>query len=270
MSARKVRTIAIISTLTTLVLGSSFVAKAMQTNEESSTTTTILTAVPTPITTEIPTEAPAAEVHPLAPADPTLLESIVGYIHYQDGNNEGVASLGTVVQVEKGGNVVLLSHNHHFELPLASGSSTEHLLFHSVRGVQKDITLTNVEVSSQHETTRLTFPTHDLTLWFGKRLTPAQSVDAATLESIQVGEGLAVTFWDETTQEFGITTLRIVDIDWEGGAFKLADPDKIINKGDSGGGVFYNGLLVGNNWAIQHHTDNIPGQTVVVAINPLG
>ena len=48
----------------------------------------------------------------------------------------------------------------------------------------------------------------------------------------------------------------------------LADPVRIINPGDSGGGVFFNGQLIGNTWSYNADVNGNPLGSFNVALVP--
>jgi hypothetical protein len=61
------------------------------------------------------------------------------------------------------------------------------------------------------------------------------------------GEFVEVVYWDDIHSKLAITRLQIRGFLGDS-VLVLGDPDDIINKGDSGGGVFYQGTLIGNTW----------------------
>jgi len=48
----------------------------------------------------------------------------------------------------------------------------------------------------------------------------------------------------------------------------LSDPNRVINVGDSGGGVYFEGQLVGNTWSIHCDTGGNPVGYFDVALLP--
>jgi hypothetical protein len=57
-----------------------------------------------------------------------------------------------------------------------------------------------------------------------------------------------VNYWDDTARRIAQRDFQVVQI--KDGIAQLADPGLVINSGDSGGGVYFNGKLVGNIWSI--------------------
>lgn len=75
---------------------------------------------------------------------------------------------------------------------------------------------------------------------------PAQLASGASVKNLGFGSWLTVVFWENgqpTQAQFMVLWVK-------DGVATVADPAKHINPGDSGGGAFYNGQLVGNTWAI--------------------
>ena len=67
------------------------------------------------------------------------------------------------------------------------------------------------------------------------------------INAMSVGEFVEVVYWDDELSELAITSFQISGFMGDS-MLVLDDPQDIINKGDSGGGVFYQGALVGNTW----------------------
>jgi hypothetical protein len=78
--------------------------------------------------------------------------------------------------------------------------------------------------------------------------TSALVSDQAALEGLTANSWLAVDYWDDGTRRIARRDFQIVQIN--DGIAMLADPKLVINIGDSGGGVYFNGKLVGNTWSI--------------------
>jgi hypothetical protein len=80
-------------------------------------------------------------------------------------------------------------------------------------------------------------------------LVPAAPLaDDTDRRRLTIGSWLTVNYWDDKTQRLAQRDFQIIQI--EDGIARLADPDLVINPGDSGGGVYFNGKLVGNTWSI--------------------
>jgi hypothetical protein len=77
----------------------------------------------------------------------------------------------------------------------------------------------------------------------------AKVADRTTVNRLAAGTWLTITYWDDVTRQFRQHDFQIVQI--ENGLATLADPDKHINRGDSGGGAYWQGQLVGNIRSIQ-------------------
>lgn len=68
--------------------------------------------------------------------------------------------------------------------------------------------------------------------------------DVATMNALRPGRWLAVTYWDDERQQLARQSFQIMTtgVDF----VTLADPDCMINPGDSGGGVYFQGALIGH------------------------
>ena len=67
------------------------------------------------------------------------------------------------------------------------------------------------------------------------------------ISAMAVGEVVEVVYWDDEHSELAVASFQISGFLGDS-VLVLDDPSDIINKGDSGGGVFYQGALVGNTW----------------------
>ena len=86
-----------------------------------------------------------------------------------------------------------------------------------------------------------------------KLLAPcAPLAESTSLPNLPVGAWVTVTYWDDTTGRITQRDFQVVQI--KDGIAQLADPGLVINSGDSGGGVYFNGKLVGNIWSINLDT----------------
>jgi len=88
----------------------------------------------------------------------------------------------------------------------------------------------------------------------------------STVEHLAIGDRLTVCYWDDDGERLAQQDFAIIRI--EGGVATLADPDRIINPGDSGGGAFFEGRLVGNTWAMHADSDGHPTGAFDVALLP--
>ncbi len=80
-------------------------------------------------------------------------------------------------------------------------------------------------------------------------MTPALAPlgDHAAVDQLAEGEWLTVNYWDETGQRLAEGHFQILRL--SEGVATLADPQCLIRPGDSGGGAYRQGQLVGNTWA---------------------
>jgi hypothetical protein len=142
-----------------------------------------------------------------------------------------VNSLGTVIAPR-----VILTHNHYgFSLgrrPSDTLTITD-LAGHTWRGRALDAQLIVINVDTS-------------LIWLPEDLpTPiAPVIESTALPLVAVGQSLTVNYWDEPTQGVAQRAFKIVQV--KEGVVMLADPSRLINFGDSGGGVYFNGRLVGN------------------------
>jgi hypothetical protein len=95
----------------------------------------------------------------------------------------------------------------------------------------------------------------------------ATVADRTNVARLTVGTWLTISYWDDVAgkivqRDFQITQLK-------NGIAKLADPNKYINHGDSGGGAFAQNQLIGNIWSIDvDGSGNILGQFNVALVPP--
>jgi hypothetical protein len=90
--------------------------------------------------------------------------------------------------------------------------------------------------------------------------------DRSTIDHLAAGDRLTVCYWDDARERLAQQGFEIVQI--KDGVATLADPDRVINPGDSGGGVFFEGRLVGNTWAMRADSHGNPTGTFDVALLP--
>jgi hypothetical protein len=76
----------------------------------------------------------------------------------------------------------------------------------------------------------------------------AAVADWTTVNRLTPGAWLTITYWDDVTHHFLRHTFQIVQI--KNGLATLTDPDKHLSRGDSGGGAFWRGQLIGNTKSI--------------------
>ena len=90
--------------------------------------------------------------------------------------------------------------------------------------------------------------------------------DRSTIDHLAAGDRLTVCYWDDDGERVAQQDFEIIRI--EDGVATLADPHRIINPGDSGGGAFFEGRLVGNTWAMHADSQGNPTGTFDVALLP--
>lgn len=101
--------------------------------------------------------------------------------------------------------------------------------------------------------------------------TSAALASLQMMNQMTVGEFVQVVYWDDELSELAITSFQISGFLGDS-VLVLNDPDDIINQGDSGGGVFYQGALVGNTWRYLpsfDHNGNLIDKQVHVHLIPL-
>ena len=80
-----------------------------------------------------------------------------------------------------------------------------------------------------------------------------------TIKGLRVGDMVNVVYWDDPREQMAVAVFEIRAIK-DNTVIVLNDPANIINGGDSGGGVFYNGQLIGNTWRYVQITDRAGNQ----------
>ncbi len=151
------------------------------------------------------------------------------------------SSLGTAV-----GARLVLTHSH-FTAP-SMPFEDEALTFSTSAGEAVTVPMVNLtSVASDRGTQMFYLPD-------GVALTSAPVGDAASLSCLAEGAWLEVEYWDDTRQHFAQGYFQVKRL--EAGVATLADPEGVISSGDSGGGVYVGGKLIGNTWAIQVNAAN--------------
>jgi hypothetical protein len=92
----------------------------------------------------------------------------------------------------------------------------------------------------------------------------------STISQLGAGDTVDVVYWDDVREELAVAVFQIKNIQ-NNTIIVLDDPDDIINGGDSGGGVFYNGQLIGNTWRYIERLDgqgNLVNKDVQMQIVP--
>jgi hypothetical protein len=198
-----------------------------------------------------------------APAEPGSapnLQSIVHIVHTQTlTKDNGVFihtsnSLGTVI-----GPHLILTHNH----------------FGATLGTLPDETFTFTDSAEKGyhmrvaDVKRISIDRGTLLLRLPDtvELTVLPVAHQATIGRLTAGDWLTVNYWDNAAQR--LTTKDFQLITTANGLATLADPEHIINRGDSGGGVFFKGQLVGNTWSYNANVNGKPLGSFNVALVPL-
>jgi hypothetical protein len=91
-----------------------------------------------------------------------------------------------------------------------------------------------------------------------------------TISQLGAGDTVDVVYWDDGREKLAVAVFQIKNI-LNNTIIVLDDPDDIINGGDSGGGVFYNGQLIGNIWRYIERLDgqgNLVNKDVQMQIVP--
>jgi len=191
--------------------------------------------------TSLSATQPANSASPTSPAaaDVTQRTVIIRHTWKQmrsDGRYDISAnSLGTAI-----GPDLILTHNH-FDQPV--GRLPEELFtFDDAVGRTIQWRPGDLKLTVGNAGTML------IRLPAGTFATNARLADGATLKHLVVGVWLTVSYWDNRTGGLAQQQFQIRQI--KDGLIKLADPDRLINSGDSGGGAFFNDQLVGNTWSI--------------------
>jgi hypothetical protein len=76
----------------------------------------------------------------------------------------------------------------------------------------------------------------------------ATVADRTSVARLTVGASLMISYWDDAAGKVVQGDFQVTQV--KNGIAKLADPDKRINHGDSGGGAFAQNQLIGNVWSI--------------------
>jgi hypothetical protein len=153
-------------------------------------------------------------------------------------------SLGTQVS----GNTVL-THNH-FGSPLNTYSAvdstgfTQPLSGAASDPIGQDLVIDPTGVNTGQQTRLITFPNQ-------LAGSSAQIASQRTINDLQIGDMVDIVYWDDANSQITTGQFSINDVSNLGnGAVFVDDPLGILNPGDSGGGVYYNGQLIGNLWSI--------------------
>jgi len=163
-------------------------------------------------------------------------------------------ALGTAV-----GPNVILTHNH-FDLQPKDGKS-ESMTFTTPEGREFTLSMSDLTLHPIDAGTLIIYLPHYVSLG------AAALGDQTALNQLVEGEWLQVDYWDELNRHFVQGNFQIQRL--ENGVATLADPHLVIRTGDSGGGIFVDGKLIGNTWArFVDPTDGRPLGAFNIALLP--
>ena len=186
----------------------------------------------------------------------TILSSAVEF--RWDGKGNAHESLGTKVNAH-----TVLTHNHFTDL--AGTYIVDPSNPRRPHGVSNKTKTTPIGSSWRYRAqTRLV---HSAVAYDGS-FAPIASQN--TINRLRVGDSVDVVYWDDARSELAVAVFQI-DGFRDGSVLVLTDPSNIINRGDSGGGVFFDGELIGNTWRYSEIIDqhgNVIDKTVHVQIVP--
>lgn len=175
---------------------------------------------------------------------------------YREGDllyQTSVPSLATVI-----GPNTLLTHNHYRSGLGTHPNETLHITDEAGRDVRVAAGRIDLHVVDAR-TQVLVLP---------GELAPAAVPVASpqVVAAIGPGDRLAVVFWDDPASRLAQAEFEVIEV--AQGVATLADPALRINGGDSGGGAYLEGELVGNTWALIADQDGRPLGRFNVALLP--
>ncbi|HPH98466.1 MAG TPA: RHS repeat-associated core domain-containing protein [Anaerolineaceae bacterium] len=167
-------------------------------------------------------------------------------ILFMDGSH---SSLGTVVDdpslLDEPGNHTVYTHNHYQQ------DSKNYLVLDSETKYQKvDISYPigdPVKPLSKNAESRL--------MWVPDPISNSAAIVAPSrlINDLKKGDIVEIIFFDDMNSKITSIQGTISDVsNLKIGAITVITPINVINKGDSGGGVYFNGLLVGNIWSVKN------------------
>ncbi len=162
-------------------------------------------------------------------------------------------SLGTAI-----GAHTLLTHNH-FSQPGGEGSG-EMMKFVDVDGHEVELAVADLILQPMDDGTLLIHIPGYMSL------NSAPVADCAAIGQLGLGDWLTVSYWNDDAAQFAQQDFMILRV--QDGLATLLDPERRINPGDSGGGAYFHGQLVGNTWLIYKLFGNIPIGAFQVALLP--
>ncbi len=163
-------------------------------------------------------------------------------------------SLGTAI-----GPDLVLTHNH-FHMP-AGHLQSEATVF--VNGAGQAVSTSDADLN-----TLIVYG--DLTVFRTPRQLQSSTAPVASrgvIDSLLVDDWLAVNYLDDASDRILSKEFQIIRV--QAGLVTLADPETIINQGDSGGGAFLHGELVGCTQSINVDEDGQPTGRFNVGLLPV-
>jgi hypothetical protein len=199
---------------------------------------------------------------PVAPASPATSSPRVRIVHSWIEHKDSVTyfktefGLGTAV-----GTSTILTHNHFIFPPELRDDET--LTFTFPTGQAFSLPMSDIAAVAVDAGTQVFYlPSYVV-------LEPAPLGDQVNLNQLQAGMWLQVDYWDDAKQRFAQGNFEVERL--EPGVATLADPLHVIRPGDSGGGIYLAGKLIGNTWAMYVDPDTKqPIGEFNVALLPVG
>jgi len=184
---------------------------------------------------------------PAAPVSSALPSPQVRIVHTWLERKDGISyyetefGLGTAVEAS-----TILTHNHFIFSPGPRESDT--LTFTVPSGQAFTVPMSDMAAVAVDAGTQVFYLPSYVTL------VTAPVADQSCLDQLAAGMWLQVDYWDGATQRFAHGNFQVERL--EQGVATLADPGRLIRRGDSGGGAFLGGKLIGNTWAIYVDPDD--------------
>jgi hypothetical protein len=83
-------------------------------------------------------------------------------------------------------------------------------------------------------------------------LTVASLAEQPLINQLAPDDWLTVNYWDDTNNRLATKAFQFIQM--KNGVATLADPEHVINPGDSGGSVYFAGRFIGNTWSYNADT----------------
>jgi hypothetical protein len=199
---------------------------------------------------------PATSVSPARLSPQVRIEHT--WIEHKDGAPYFLTEFGLGTAVEPN---VILTHNHFHLQPKAR--ENEAFTLKTPAGQEFTVSMSDLTLRPIDAGTLIIYLPHYVSLG------AAALGDQTTLNQLAAGDWLQVDYWDEIDQCFVQGKFQIRRL--EQGVATLADPHLVIRTGDSGGGIYLAGKLIGNTWArYVDPTDGRPIGEFNVALLPAG